>query len=191
MKNNFLSAEEIAEIGFKSVGENVLISRLALFFNPGQISLGNSSRIDAFSMITAAEHVDIGSYTHIAAGCYIFGSAGFVLGNFCWISPRSSIFTTNDDFSGRSLVGPTIPTEYRVGLTAAPVALGEYSGLCTSSTVLPGVTLHEGAVAGAHSLVTRDCDAWTIYGGTPAKAIKDRAKDAKKLGAQCLADANR
>jgi acetyltransferase-like isoleucine patch superfamily enzyme len=191
MPSNFLSKAELDSVGFKSIGSNVLVSRQAVFFNANQISLGNNTRVDAFSLISAAEPVDIGSYTHVAAGCYIFGSAGCVLADFSWLSPRSAIFTTSDDFSGRSLIGPMIPDEYRVELIDGPVVLEEYSGLGTSSTVLPGVTLHEGAVAGAHSLVTKSCEAWTVYGGVPAKAIKERAKDAKKLGAQCLADAHR
>ena len=188
MINDFLSADELKATGFKSTGDNVLVSRLAAFFNPGQISLGNNVRVDAFSLISASKHVNIGSFTHISAGCFIYGSAGCELGDFTFMSPRSAIFSTSDDLSGRSLIGPMVPEKFRVELVNAPVVLEDHAGLGTNSTALPGVTLREGAIAGAHALVTRDCDPWTIYGGAPAKPIKDRDRTCKDLGERCLAE---
>ena len=37
---------------------------------------------------------------------------------------------------------------------------------------MPGVTIGEGAVVGAGSLVTQDIPAWTIAVGRPAKVVK-------------------
>ena len=42
----------------------------------------------------------------------------------------------------------------------------------TNSMVMPGVTVGEGALVGAFSLVTKDIPAWTIAMGRPAKVIK-------------------
>lgn len=44
---------------------------------------------------------------------------------------------------------------------------------------MPGVTIHEGAIVLAGSVVTKDVDAYTIVGGNPAKYIKDRQRDIK------------
>lgn len=41
------------------------------------------------------------------------------------------------------------------------------------SFILPGVTVGEGAIVGAGSLVTKDIPAWTIASGHPAKVIKE------------------
>lgn len=48
-------------------------------------------------------------------------------------------------------------------------------GACVSmgSMVMPGVTIGEGAVVGAYSLVTKDVPPWTIVTGIPAKVIKE------------------
>ncbi len=43
--------------------------------------------------------------------------------------------------------------------------------------ILPGVTLHEGAVIGAGSLVTKDVPSCAVVGGNPAKIIGWRDKD--------------
>ena len=42
----------------------------------------------------------------------------------------------------------------------------------TDTIILPGVTIGEGAIVGAGSLVTSDIPAWTIAVGRPAKVIK-------------------
>jgi len=46
---------------------------------------------------------------------------------------------------------------------------------------LPGVTLAEGAAVGALSLVRADCQAFGVYGGTPAKLLRDRKRDLLEL----------
>jgi galactoside O-acetyltransferase len=43
--------------------------------------------------------------------------------------------------------------------------------------ILPGVVIGEGAAIGANSLVTKDCEPWKIYAGSPAKVIKTRPQD--------------
>jgi chloramphenicol O-acetyltransferase type B len=41
-------------------------------------------------------------------------------------------------------------------------------------TILSGVTIHTGSIIGAGSVVTKDVEPYAIYGGVPAKKIKDR-----------------
>ncbi|MEC2449247.1 acyltransferase, partial [Bacillus cereus] len=49
---SFYSQEELSEIGFLSVGENVLISKKTSIYNPGAISVGNNVRIDDFCILS-------------------------------------------------------------------------------------------------------------------------------------------
>lgn len=48
--------------------------------------------------------------------------------------------------------------------------------LGSGTIVMPGVTIGEGAVVGAGSLVTKDIPAWTIALGRPAKVVKEIPK---------------
>ena len=41
-----------------------------------------------------------------------------------------------------------------------------------NTVITPGVTIGEGAIVGAGSLVTKDIPAWTVAVGRPAKVIK-------------------
>ncbi|MBN1304191.1 MAG: 2,3,4,5-tetrahydropyridine-2,6-dicarboxylate N-acetyltransferase, partial [Anaerolineales bacterium] len=42
----------------------------------------------------------------------------------------------------------------------------------TGSVILPGITIGEGAVVGANSVVTKNVEPYTVVGGVPAHFIK-------------------
>lgn len=60
----------------------------------------------------------------------------------------------------------------KLGYTLKPIVLKKGCLVGMESFVLPGVTIGEGAIVGAGSLVTKDVPAWTIATGRPAKVIK-------------------
>ena len=88
---------------------------------------------------------------------------------------------------GDGLVGPTIPEKFKDTVKVAPVVFERYANIGTGVVIMPGVTLAEGAVVGANSLVTVSTDPWTVYVGSPARPVKERPKEkilsyAKELG---------
>lgn len=54
----------------------------------------------------------------------------------------------------------------------APIRIGNNVWIGAQATVLPGVTIGDGAIVGAGAVVTRDVPANVIVGGIPAKIIK-------------------
>ena len=56
------------------------------------------------------------------------------------------------------------------------VAVEDNVWIGTRSLILAGVTIGEGAVVGAGSVVTKDVAPYTVVAGVPAKFIKDRSK---------------
>jgi acetyltransferase-like isoleucine patch superfamily enzyme len=66
--------------------------------------------------------------------------------------------------------------EYRE-LTYSTVTFEKYAGCGVNCSIMPGVTLAEGSILGANSLLTKDTEPWTIYVGSPAKPVKIRDKD--------------
>lgn len=58
----------------------------------------------------------------------------------------------------------------------APVTLKKGCQIGMGSIIMPGVTVGEGAIVGACSVVTKDVPAWTIATGSPCKVIKEIPK---------------
>ncbi len=108
------------------------------------VFVGDNVRIDMghADMITLDDHV------HVASGCRIL----------CHQRDLSD-YCVGDDYA-------------RLGYIIKPVHLCKGSLIGMETFVMPGVTIGEGAIVGAGSLVTKDIPAWTIATGRPAKVVK-------------------
>lgn len=174
---SFYSAEELAELGFKSVGNNVQLSRKASLYGISRISIGNNVRIDDFCVLSAGKGgIEIGDYVHIAVYSSIMGEGKVTFEDFSGISSRVAIYSSNDDYSGNFLTNPTVSPKY-TNVKHADVTLCKHVIVGSNSIILPGVTLGAGCAVGAMSLVNRDCDEFFIYSGTPAKRLKERNRN--------------
>ena len=176
-----LSPEEIEKIGFRRVGDNPRISDKASFYNPGKITLGNNVRIDDFCVFSAGEGgIILGDYIHVAVFSSFIGRGKVTLSDFCNISSRVSVYSSNDDYSGKSMTNPMIPDSY-TSVYHANVVFEKHVIVGCGSVVLPGVTLKEGCAIGALSLVSEDCDEFSIYAGNPIRRIKSRSRNLLSL----------
>lgn len=182
----FLSSEQLEKLGFSELGSNVFISDKVSFYNPAKISIGSHVRIDDFCVLSAGEGgIEIGDYVHIAVFSSLIGAGRVKLSDFVNISSRVSIYSSNDDYSGASLTNPMVPDRFK-NVQSEDVVLCKHVIVGSGSVILPGVSLNEGAAIGALSLVVKDCEAFTVYSGVPAKALKVRKKDLKTLEAEFL-----
>lgn len=172
--NSFYSREELMNIGFCSVGEDVAISRKASIYGAGNISIGNHVRIDDFCILSG--QINIGNYIHISAYTALYGgSAGIEVGDFSSISSRCAVYAQSDDYSGEAMANPMIPDEYR-NVISMKVVLKKHSLIGSGSTILPGVMIEEGVSVGSMSLVNKSLESWGIYVGVPCHRLKDRSK---------------
>lgn len=176
--NSFLSQKEISEIGFTSIGKDVKISRLARFYGDDNISIGDNVRIDDFCILSG--NINIGSNVHISAFCSLHGRTGIEIGDFAGLSPRVTIFSETDDFSGEHLIGPMVPIELR-GVVSGKVIISNFVQVGAGSVVMPGVILDVGCAVAALSFVSNSFNPWQIVGGVPAKAIKERKRKILEL----------
>ncbi len=173
----FLTRHELEKLGFASLGVDVSISDKASLYNTGRISIGSHVRIDDFCILSAGPGgIEIGNYIHIAAYSSLIGAGTIILSDFCNLSSRVSIYSSNDDYTGASLTNPTVPENYK-DVTHKDVIVGRHVIIGSGSIVLPGVILEEGVAVGALSLVMKSCEAFSIYAGIPAKRIKGRSRE--------------
>ena len=102
--DSFYSEEELKEIGLKSYGAKVKISRNAKIYSPERISIGDNVRIDDFCILSG--NIKLGSNIHISAYVALYGAGGIIMEDFTGISARSTVYSAMDDFSGDFLIGP-------------------------------------------------------------------------------------
>ncbi len=174
--DSFYTKEELGELGFKLFGNNVLLSRKASYYGVSRIEIGNNVRIDDFCVLSAGTGgIKIGNYVHIGVGSTLIGEGQIILQDFCGLSSRVAIYSSNDNYSGEHMTNPTIPEEF-TGVIKGKVIIGRHVIIGSGSIVLPGVTINEGAAIAALSLVNEDCDSFYFYKGNPAKKIVPRSK---------------
>lgn len=175
---SFYSEEELSQLGLKSYGENVKISRFARIYGAEHISIGSNVRIDDFCILSG--NITIGSNIHISAYVALYGAKGIIMEDYTGISPQTTIYSAMDDFGGDYLIGP-IHDENKIHVTGGPVVIKKFCQIGTKCCVFPNLTIGEGSVVGACSLVTKTLQKWGIYVGIPAKFLKNRSQNLLKL----------
>ncbi len=176
--NSFYSESEIKEIGFKSVGSNILISKKASFYGVEDMEIGDYVRIDDYCALSG--RITLGNHIHISMYSALYGSQEIEMEDYTGLSPRCTIFSASDDFSGNYLISPMVD-EQLTNVTGGKVLIKRYSQIGAGSIIMPDLVIDEGVAVGAMSLVKESLNAWSIYAGVPVKKIKDREKGLLKL----------
>lgn len=178
MNTSFYSKEELASIGFAFVGDNVKLSKKTSIYGAENITIGNNVRVDDFCILSG--NIKIGSNIHISAFVALYGSGGIEMEDYTGISPRSTVYSAMDDFSGDYLIGPIHPTEL-TNIKNGAVNIKRYSQIGTHCVIFPNVTIGEGSIIGAMSLVNKNIPEWGIYIGQPVKLLKQRERGLLEL----------
>jgi len=171
---SFLNQNELEKIGFKHLGDNVLISDKCSIYNAKNISIGSNTRIDDFSILSAGEDgIEIGEYVHIACFSSLIGKAKITMKDYSGVSSRVSVYSSSDKYDGEWMTNPCLPTTV-TNTIHKEVVIGKHVVIGSNSVVLPGVTLCDGSSVGAMSLVNKSIEGPYVCAGIPAKKIKDR-----------------
>lgn len=105
----------------------------------------------------------IGEDSWIDGGVKLYSVDDIVIGSNAVISEGAFICTASHDF-----------TSPIFELVTKPIVIGDSAWITSRAIVLPGVTIGEGAVVAAGSVVTKDIEPWTVVGGNPAAPLKRR-----------------
>jgi acetyltransferase-like isoleucine patch superfamily enzyme len=110
--------------------------------------------------------VQIGSNTIVGHDAILDGRGGLELGRAVNLSSEVAIWTLQHD-----------PQDPDFGARAGRVVVGDRAWLSFRATVLPGVTIGEGAVVAANATVTKDVAPYAVVAGTPATPIGQRTRE--------------
>ena len=177
-KTSFYSKEELSQIGFKYIGENVKVSRKASIYSPEKISIGDNVRIDDFCILSG--EIVLGSNIHISPYVALYGALGIEFEDYTGISAHSVVYSAMDDFGGDYLVGSVHP-DNQTNVTGGKVLIKRFSQIGVNCVVFPNLSLGEGVAVGACTLVNKSLEEWGIYAGIPARRLKKRNKGMLKF----------
>lgn len=109
--------------------------------------------------------LSIGKKTFINSECFFDNGANVEIGENCSIAMFVQFITsTHESGDSSKRAGQAINK---------PIKIGNGTWIGARSTILPGVSIGEGCIIAAGSLVTKDCVANGLYAGVPARRIKD------------------
>lgn len=168
----------------RACGRDVKVYRGCRIVPPERVSIGDRSQVDEFVRIYAGEGVEIGRHVHFAFLSSVSGGGTCVVGDFAGIGAGVRILTGSEEIEG-GLTNPTVPMELRK-VRRARTVIGAHALVFTNSVVLPGVTIGEGAIVAAGSLVHRDLAPWGIYAGTPLVQVGVRDREPILAAARTL-----
>lgn len=135
------------------------------------LSCGDKVFIHPSVKVADPQLVSIGNNCHFQNDCKLFGCGGGIeIGEGTIFSHEIQIFARNHYYDGDDL--KLLPYDER--FTFKKVVIGKYVWIGARSTIMPGVTVGDGAVIAAGSVVTKDVPSCAVVGGNPAKILKYR-----------------
>ncbi len=135
----------------------VFLLRMFGMCDEGKVSFYPSARV------WAPWNIQLGSFVSVDDGVIMYSPDKIIVGTKVAISREVFICTASHD-----ITKPNRP------LVTAPITICDGVWIGARAIILPGVTIGEGAVVAAGSVVTKDVEPWTVVGGNPAKFIKRR-----------------
>lgn len=126
--------------------------------------LGDNCRIYPGAKVWAPWNIECGSNVAIADGVEIYNPISVTIGAGAIISQGAYLCCAehNSDVPGFPLV-------------LGSIRIGEEAWIAARSCVLPGVHVGDGAVLALGAIATCDLQPWAVYGGIPAKVIRERS----------------
>ena len=164
--------------------------------DPGRIRLGRHALILGDLVVhDYGGRIEIGDYSYVGMNTRVFSGELVKIGRFALIAHNVTITDTNaHELSALERAEFFLRTEIqhqsflKTSIKTAPVEIGDHAWLNFDVGVLRGVTIGEGAIIGAGSLVTKDIPPYVLAVGNPARLIRQLPRDLDLAGRLKLAE---
>ena len=141
------------------------------FFNSWRIFLlkffgakiGEKVLIFGSVKIDIPSNFEIGDYSAIGKRVWVYNFSKIKIGSNSVVSQDTTICSASHDYSHPYM-----------SLYAKPISIGDNVWLAANCFIMPGITIEDGAVVGACSVVTKDISEWTVNAGNPCKTVRKR-----------------
>lgn len=150
---------------YVSIDENcILFGKIVFNSTSGEVIIGKNTQING--EIICTNRVVLGSNIFMAWGVTLFDNDSHSLDYIDRINDMTS--QLNDIRNGDSFIKNK---DWSI-VKSSPIIIKDYAWLGMNSIILKGVTIGEGAIVAAGSVVTKDVPDWTIVAGNPAQVVK-------------------
>ncbi|MDN7023946.1 acyltransferase [Methanoculleus sp. FWC-SCC1] len=155
---------------FARIGDHVVFEEGVRVFHPEQIEIGENVYVGHGAILKGyyKNRMTIGDHTWIGQSCFLHSAGGIRIGRAVGIGPGVTILTSVHTEGEASQ--PVICND----LTFGEVVVGDGSDIGVNTILLPGVTIGEGCIIGAGSVVTKDVPAYSVAAGNPARVLRSR-----------------
>jgi acetyltransferase-like isoleucine patch superfamily enzyme len=169
MNEDFLQSLSMMGENLKSklkyCGEGVFIYPLCKMIRPENAELDDHCRLFDNVFVDAGKSLKIGKYSTITWQCVIEGGASTTIGDRVFLGPGAKVLNSTYELNGYYSI-EHIPNECRKSFLG-DIVIKDDAYIGANSVIMPGVTIGEGAVVGANSLVNHNLKPWGIYFGNP------------------------
>jgi acetyltransferase-like isoleucine patch superfamily enzyme len=138
-----------------------------------KIKIGLGSRIDSFTKLEGGLGLTIGRFVHIASFAHIgIGGGETVIEDFAAVASGGRVISGSNCIDAQTM--SACAPQFMQRVERKKTVISRYAVVLTNAVVLPGVTLHEGAILAAGGVATRDIPQWEVWGGVPARFMAKR-----------------
>lgn len=127
--------------------------------------MGEGAVVYPSARIWAPWNLQMGSCACIGPHVDCYSVATISIGAHATVSQYSYLCSASHDIDSLDM-----------GLTTAPINIGDQAWVAADAFIGPGVTVGQGAVVGARASVFRDVPPWIVVGGNPARLIRMRKR---------------
>lgn len=155
---------------FRRFGANVVIEPGVLVFHPETISIGDGVYVGHNAILKGYHRnaMVLGDGCWIGQGCFFHSAGGLTVEEAVGVGPMVKVLTSEHVADRLEL--PVLHSPLRF----AAVRLRRGCDVGVGAVILPGVTVGEGAIVGAGSVVTGDVPDFEVWAGNPARRLRRR-----------------
>jgi len=155
-----------------TIGKNSIIKLSNEFklTDNAKIEIGNNCTLkeNSYFLLTKPNpFLKLGNYVGIGRGCYIAIKDYLEIGDYTRIGPNVTILDQDHTCKKDDLI-------MNQHAKIDKVSIGRDVWIGANVTILKGITIGEGAIIGANAVLTKNIPPYEIWGGVPAKFIKNR-----------------
>lgn len=145
-------------------------------FGPG-LTTGYHCRFDLGGARRNRITLRLGSNCHLGDNVHIVASESVTIGDNCLMASKIFISDTSHGvYQGQGQSRPDSDPNMRP-LSTRPVKIGANVWIGENACVLPGVSIGDGVIINANTVVTKDVPAVSMVAGVPARIIKEWDED--------------